>query len=116
VVVTLDTLFRSHPTDNALVKIDVEGAEGDVLAGGLEFLNGLSDCAIQLEVLHMPAEQIASIAKQWKMYVFSADSLRTVRLPGGEPELAARYIDSTRFYQNDAILLPLDKAHREHAG
>lgn len=105
-VVTLDEYFVDDPARSALIKIDVEGAECDVLRGGLGFLKGLDDYAIQLEILHMPPEDIAWLAATWRMYVFSADSLRPVRLPGNHPELARVYVSSTRFYQNDAMLLP----------
>lgn len=106
-VVTLDSQFRDRLPTTALVKIDVEGAEIDVLKGGTEFLFGLVDSALQVEILHMPPEQIAALATQWKMYFLSRESLAPVRLPGGDTHLADLYVSSGRFYQNDVILLPV---------
>ncbi len=106
-VLTLDSLLRGE-TGTALVKIDVEGAERDVLAGGAEFLAGLDDCAIQIEILHMTPEEIARIASRWKLYFLSRTTLKPVRLPGDDTLLATLYVNSHRFYQNDAVLLPLD--------
>ena len=105
-VVCLDSVFRGAQPSTALVKIDVEGGEGDVLAGAATFLAGLDDCAIQIEILHMAAEEIAAIAGQWKTYLVSRTTLAPVRLPGDDSGLAALYVGSGRFYQNDAVLLP----------
>ena len=106
-VVTLDSQFRERLPTTALIKIDVEGAEIDVLKGGTEFLFGLDDSALQIEILHMPHEQIAALATQWRMYFLSRESLSPVRLPGGDTRLAELYVSSGRFYQNDVILLPV---------
>ena len=105
-VVTLDSLFRSALPTTALVKIDVEGAEIDVLTGGSEFLHGLDDCAIQIEILRLSPTELARLATQWKMYFLSRTTLNPVRLPGGNERLADLYLASGRFYQNDAVLLP----------
>ena len=109
-VVTLDSQFRDSLPTTALVKIDVEGAEIDVLRGGSEFLFGLDDSALQVEILHMPHAQIAALATQWRMYFLSRGSLAPVRLPGADIGLAELYVTSGRFYQNDVILLPLPGA------
>lgn len=106
-VVSLDSVFRGAQPATALVKIDVEGAESEVLTGGAEFFTRLDDCAVQIEILHMAADEIATIAGRWKMYLLSRTTLAPVRLPGNDAALAAQYINSHRFYQNDAVLLPL---------
>lgn len=105
-VTSLDELFGNAQYTNALIKIDVEGAEYDVLNGALEFISGLDDFAIQFEILHMPLDEIAALAARWKMYLFSTQTLAPVRLPGPDAQLADLYLKSHRFYQNDAVLLP----------
>ncbi len=103
---TLDSLFRRTPGTTALIKIDVEGAEIDVLTGGSEFLHGLDHCAIQIETLRLSPSDLAMLAARWKMYFFSHSRLNPVRLTGGDRRLAELYLASGRFYKNDVVLLP----------
>ena len=105
-VVTLDSLFRSALPTTALVKIDVDGTEVDVLTGGSEFLHRLDHCAIQIKIVRMSPSDVATLATQWKMYFLSQSTLNPVRLSGGDARLAELYVASGRFYQDDVVLLP----------
>ncbi len=106
-VVTLDEFFNSSTCSTALLKIDVEGFELEVLEGSRKFLSSLEEYAIQIEILHMKKEDIAMLANQWRMYFFSTESLAPIRLPGGETSIVDLYLESGYFYVNDAVLLPL---------
>ena len=77
--IALDDFIIRHQLQPRIIKIDVEGAEDQVVQGMQNFLNSYSDCAIVMEYLgtqrHNQAHQEAiKLLKEWGYQSFIIDS------------------------------------------
>jgi FkbM family methyltransferase len=102
--VTLDSTFHGSSIQSACLKIDVEGRERLVMAGGSAFLAGLERSAVMVEILHMTSDQVTEFAEGWELCLLDMRLNQVVRLPK-EPAAARELIDSGWLYRQDALLL-----------
>ena len=84
-VTTLASLLldgNSPSTERLLLKVDVEGAECDVLRGLDPILEQLQDFACMIEVLHMPDEDLEWLVKQFRPEVFDPITNQLIPIHG----------------------------------
>ncbi|MBD9698164.1 FkbM family methyltransferase [Flavimobilis sp. GY10621] len=102
---TLSAYFRDASVRSACVKIDVEGAEAEVLAGAREFVDSVDEIALMVEVLHMSNEEIAQLAQEWQVFAFDSRYGRLVRVLG-TPRAVIAIVRSNWCYRQDVVLVP----------
>jgi FkbM family methyltransferase len=92
----------SLPAVSALIKIDVEGEEANVLRGAVEELAMLGRVAALVEVLHLPAEDLAWIERQFDIEILRLDlPEKLVRVPRGQ---FAQMLANEAYYRQDVVL------------
>jgi FkbM family methyltransferase len=90
------------PAISALIKIDVEGDEANVLRGALEELAILGRFAVLVEVLHLPAEELDWIAQHFDIEMLRPDSpAKLVSVPRGQ---FAQMLADQAYYRQDVVL------------
>jgi hypothetical protein len=90
------------PAVSALIKIDVEGEEANVLRGAVEELAMLGRVAALVEVLHLPAEDLAWIERQFDIEILRLDlPEKLVRVPRGQ---FAQMLANEAYYRQDVVL------------
>lgn len=101
---TLDDVISPLGARRACIKIDVEGAEDRVLAGGEIALQGLVEVAIHIEILHCAPEQIAAWTDAWSVYLYDVRTEVLIRVDGGQVDQLAALLDQPWVYRQDAVL------------
>ena len=104
---TLDLVFNDTAARSACIKIDVEGAEDLVLAGGAGLFRRLDRLAIVVEILHRSTEQVAQWAAAWRLYLSDVRSGQLVRVRPDEPDHVRHLLQQPWIYGQDAVLRPL---------
>lgn len=100
---TLDEQLDLLPDDSVCIKVDVEGAELDVLAGAGEVLAD-RPWAVMLEILHMDSFEKARLAHDFTMRVMDRRTGDLVVVPPGSPQRVAELIDAGWTHSQDAVL------------
>jgi hypothetical protein len=59
-----------------------------------------------VEIIHMPPEDLAELARTWRLYLLDTRVQRLVRVPESDPEHAVRMARASWCYALDAVLLP----------
>jgi FkbM family methyltransferase len=90
------------PAISALIKIDVEGDEANVLRGALEELAILGKFAALVEVLHLRAEDLAWIEQEFEIEILQpGNPAKLVSVPRGQ---FAPMLSNETFYRQDVVL------------
>ncbi|WP_205473808.1 FkbM family methyltransferase [Nocardioides sp. SYSU D00038] len=103
---TLDQLLGDE-LDGAgsfCVKVDVEGFEADVLAGGAAALARTDRWVLMIEVLHLPASYVADLALRHTVLLLDERTGGLVQVPGGNAELVRRLRDGRWLYGQDCLV------------
>lgn len=100
---TLDGELDLDADDSVCIKIDVEGAEFEVLAGATEVL-GDRTWAVMLEILHMDAFEKARLASEFTMRVMDRRTSDLVVVPPASPQRVEELIDAGWVHPQDAVL------------
>lgn len=120
VTVPVTTLFDelgSLPADAGVcIKVDVEGAELDVLDGARRLFAGRSHWAMMLEVLHMDALEIHRLAHEHRAGMLDITRRRIIGVPRATPEPLRNWIDATWLYRQDLVLMSDAVAHERIEG
>jgi FkbM family methyltransferase len=103
---TLGSVLRRVPMPlsaiSALIKIDVEGEETNVLRGALEELAILGKFAALVEVLHLRAEDLAWIEQEFDIEILRpGNPAKLVSVPRGQ---FAGVLSNEAFYRQDVVL------------
>jgi FkbM family methyltransferase len=101
---TLDDVIGPLACTKACIKIDVEGAEDRVLAGGGHIFPRLQELAIHIEILHRTPEQIAAWTEAWRVYLFDVRTRALIRVDGGLVDQLAWLLEQPWIYRQDAVL------------
>ncbi|WP_439690671.1 FkbM family methyltransferase [Curtobacterium sp. SP.BCp] len=101
---TLDSEVARTPTSLA-VKIDVEGAELDVIGGMHRLMNEADLVVIMLEILHMSVQQVSELTKVWPTYVLVERSGDLVRLPTNAPLETGMILHEGTVHRENAVLI-----------
>ena len=109
-VTTLDAFLRGVPIDRMCVKIDVEGAELDVLLGASGTLDRVLDALVMIEILHLSVQEIAMLARRYPMFVLDTADQRLVRVHGKNRLELGQQLHSGRLNRQDAILVAGSRA------
>ncbi|MFV0535256.1 MAG: FkbM family methyltransferase, partial [Cumulibacter sp.] len=105
-VTTLSTEFSELPEEAAVcVKIDVEGAELDVLEGALALLRERPYWLIMLEVLHMEAFGIYRLSHRYRAGLLDKRGCRIVGVPRTTEEPMRNWVDASWLYRQDLVLM-----------
>lgn len=99
---TLDAYFASSTARRVCVKIDVEGAEELVLNGGRHFFANAENCAVMMEIAHLPKEFIEKLAREWRLYLMDRRSNAFVRI---DTAMVTCLESMDWHYLQDAVLL-----------
>lgn len=86
------------------VKVDVEGAELDVLTGAKRLLTDPDLTVLMLEILHMSVQQVAKLAASHPLHGFDIVTGELRRLPSDPLELG-RVLHGGEVYRQDAVIL-----------
>jgi FkbM family methyltransferase len=103
---TLGSVLRRDrmplPAISALIKIDVEGEEANVLRGALEELAILGKFAALVEVLHLRLEDLAWIEQEFDIEILRlGHPAILVSVPRGQ---FAQMLSNETFYRQDVVL------------
>jgi FkbM family methyltransferase len=101
---TLDAELALSDGDSVCVKIDVEGAEFDVLAGARDLMSDERGWAVMLEILHMDAFEQARLASEFRMRVLDRRTGDLVVVPPASPQRVSELISSGWVHAQDAVL------------
>lgn len=101
---TLDSVLTLGDEDSVCIKIDVEGAEFDVLAGARSLTTSPRPWAIMLEVLHMDPFEKARLAAYYRMQVMDRRTGELVVVPPASPDRVAQLLDGDWLHSQDAVL------------
>lgn len=105
-IATLGSVLRGLrmplPATSALIKIDVEGEEANVLRGALDEFATLGRFAVLVEVLHLRVDDLAWIEQEFDIEMFRpGDPAEFVAVP--RKQLASMLADEA-YYRQDVIL------------
>lgn len=101
---TLDALFPDA-LRAAVLKIDVEGAEMQVLQGAGHFFAASDRVAIMIEIIHMAIEDFWELQKGRHAYVWNSKTSRLVALDVRNASELGTLLHSGEYYRQDAVLL-----------
>lgn len=101
---TLDEAIGPLGARRACLKVDVEGAEDQVLAGGRHIFPRLQEVAIHIEILHRTPEQIAAWTDDWRVYLYDLRTHALIRVDGEVVERLAGLLEQPWIYRQDAVL------------
>ncbi|NLE74842.1 MAG: FkbM family methyltransferase [Actinobacteria bacterium] len=113
--VTLTNLLNEAGNTSAmraLVKIDVEGSEVEVLRGGIQALRELEACELLVEVLHLPRSDLEWLAAMFEISLFDLHEHALVTVEPSTLEQLEHMLASGRFYPQDVVLRPRSTACR----
>lgn len=109
-VTTLTDALLSSDARSACIKIDVEGAEDLVLAGAEGLFRRLHEVAVLVEVLHRDPDDLATWARDWRMYLYDIRRDGLVRVGRRGPEDVRHLLQLPWIYRQDAVLRNLEVA------
>lgn len=107
---TLDEELSLADHESVCVKVDVEGAEFDVLDGARSLTSSSRPWAIMLEVLHMDAFEKARLATGYTMRVMDRRSGDLVVVPPATPQRVGELLDSAWLHSQDVVLTAREAA------
>jgi FkbM family methyltransferase len=102
---TIDAIFGDSPPASLSCKIDVEGLELQVLAGGEKTLQGAGRVAIMLEILHMPMQELATLGRKFPIFLATRDGRGLVRWQGTDPAALGRLVHAEGMHRENALIL-----------
>lgn len=104
-VTTLDALLSDRGYTSACIKIDVEGEEVNVLAGASSVLDDFDIVVCMVEILHMPVQGIARLAKDFPFFLLNTDGGHLVRGTGTDPNELGRMLHDGMHSRQDALII-----------
>ena len=111
-VCTLDSELKQELElgHTVCVKMDVEGAELEVLAGARTLVASHSPWVIMVEILHMDAFEKARLAREFVMRVMDRRTGELVTVPPASPQSVSALLDAGWCHSQDAVLTARDTA------
>ena len=103
---TLDSELALDEADRVCIKVDVEGAEFDVLEGARSVLSRRRRWAVMLEVLHMDGFEKARLADEFVMRVLDLRTGELVTVPPASARRVEELLGSGWVHPQDAVLTP----------
>lgn len=100
---TLDDQLDLRTDDSVCIKVDVEGAEFEVLAGAGEVLSD-RPWAVMVEVLHMDPFEKARLAEDYVMRVLDVRTEELLVVPPASADLVAGLLDASWLHSQDVLL------------
>jgi FkbM family methyltransferase len=101
---TLDDELALAPDERVCVKVDVEGAEFDVLAGARSLVRRRAPWAIMVEVLHMDGFEKASLAEEFTMRALDRRTGELVTIPPVSARRVDELLDGGWLHGQDVVL------------
>lgn len=102
---TIDALLADDDTESLACKIDVEGAEADVLLGAAATLDRVARVALMVEVLHMSVQDLERLGRRFPLFFLHEETGNLVRWHGTDPLALGRFIHSGEIHRENALLL-----------
>jgi len=99
------TLDESFPDEvgSAFLKIDVEGAEMQVLLGAKRFLADTGRVAVMMEILHMPVQEVWDLRRDYQMALWSYEGEGLVPVDALSADELGLLLHSGEYYRQDAV-------------
>lgn len=105
-VTTLSDGLKDLPAEvSVCIKVDVEGAELEVLEGAREFLAARPRWAIMLEILHMDYVEIRKLASEFRGGLLDRRRAQIVGVPRTTLEPLRNWVDASWTYRQDLVLM-----------
>ncbi|WP_162238278.1 FkbM family methyltransferase [Agromyces sp. Leaf222] len=101
---TLDALFPAG-AGAAVIKIDVEGAEAQVLRGAEHFFASSQRIAVMMEIFHMPVQDLWDLQKSRPFYLWNRAAEKLVALDVRNANELGTLLHSGEYYRQDAVML-----------
>ncbi|GAB3037063.1 hypothetical protein GCM10011376_31950 [Nocardioides flavus (ex Wang et al. 2016)] len=107
---TLDSELALSEGDAVCVKVDVEGAEFDVLEGARALTASSRPWAIMMEVLHMDPFEKARLAADYRMHVMDRRTGDLVVVPPASADVLTELLAGEWLHSQDAVLTSREAA------
>lgn len=104
-IMTIDEFCAESPPSRVCMKIDVEGGEMSVIDGAARTLARSRVAVMMIEILHMPVEAIAQLARNYPVFALDVVDNSLVRLWGKDRLDLGRKLHSGRLSRQDAIIV-----------
>ncbi len=104
-------LVRANGQTNirALVKIDVEGREVNILREAMQVLDDIERFEVLAEILHLTSSDLVWLLENFEVQLYDLEADRLVQVVPGTPDRLATLLTDSRFYGQDAVLRPKRK-------
>jgi FkbM family methyltransferase len=90
----------------ALVKIDVEGHEPQVLQGVMDIVGALARFEALAEIDHLSPDQLRWVCDRFDVELYERATRAFVRVEPATAERLTELVASGRYYPHDAVLIP----------
>jgi FkbM family methyltransferase len=104
-VTTIDSLVEARSFSRLLMKVDVEGAEPQVLTGAMDALAAVRSWAVLLEFVHLAPGDLEDMAERYDIWMIHRRSLRFEPVPSESPATLAQQWRMNGILK-DCVLLP----------
>lgn len=94
----------------ALVKIDVEGYERQVLQGVMDIAGALARFEALAEIDHLSPDQLRWVCDRFDLELYERATREFVRVEPATAERLTELVASGRYYPHDAVLIPKQAA------
>lgn len=102
---SIDEVLQNDRFGTAIVKIDVEGLELDVLEGMHTFVKQTPLVVVMLEILHMSVQQVSVLTRSHAVFLMTSDGSGLVRLPTDDPMAAGVILHDGSTHRENAVLV-----------
>lgn len=100
-----DELADLSPDASVCIKVDVEGAEHDVLEGAAQLLREHTHWSLMVEVLHMTEREVMDLVADRRAAMLDKRSGALVGLPRVTDEALRNWINAAWLYRQDLVLM-----------
>lgn len=115
-VSTLTAELEGLPKEAAVcIKVDVEGAELDVLDGAAGLLDDRESWALMIETLHMSDFEIHDLAHAYRLGMLDKGTGRIIGMPRVTEEPLRNLLNASWMYRQDVVLMS-ESVARERIG
>ncbi len=106
-VTTLDEELAAKEPSALLMKIDIEGSEGDLLDGAQKLLSSTPNYGLFIEIMHMRDDILLSLFRHGQVYVLNKKTYSLEQIKSGSISAIRSQLQKPHLYSQDALVLNL---------